>query len=145
MKKGSFVPDNPTDLLAIEAEHDTCNAENPQKAQYLPGEINAHVYLIADKYIIPGLKTTAKQKLEHWLQHNWEARQYISILGLAFGPDRPKIPALQTLLSQAAVQNLAALRDSPTFHEFLKGYPEFASEFSVLLMGRVDQPEDQLR
>jgi hypothetical protein len=97
------------------------------------------VYLTADKYIIPGLKTLAKGKLESYLLEHWESEECISVIRIIYSPKRRGDPHLRDLVARLVVQNLSSLRDRQDFLSVLKDCPEFTYDFSLLMMERVFQ------
>jgi len=109
-----------------------------------PAHINAWMYIIADKYFIQGLKELAKAKFELNFETSWEDTKFISVIGIIYGPSHPKDSDLRGLVAKLAVQHLASLKDQQEFHAVLKNYPDFAYNFSILMMDKVLQLEKEV-
>jgi hypothetical protein len=104
-----------------------------------PAEINTRVYLMADKYIIPGLRKLARQKLEIHLENHWNNEEYISIIAIIYSPTTPKCQDLRNLVTRLAVKQLSSLQEQQRFRLSLKYFSEFTYDFSLCMIEKVLQ------
>ncbi|EQL32386.1 hypothetical protein, variant 1 [Blastomyces dermatitidis ATCC 26199] len=99
-----------------------------------PAEINTQVYIAADKYAIPNLKTLAITKLESYLKKNWQRKEFISVLEIAYDWGGLEAPSLRSLLMRFICQHLSSLRAQEHFLAVLKKYPEFSYDCATVMM-----------
>ncbi|KAL2377198.1 hypothetical protein RJZ90_006918 [Blastomyces dermatitidis] len=102
-----------------------------------PAEINTQVYIAADKYAIPNLKTLAITKLESYLKKNWQRKEFISVLEIAYDWGGLEAPSLRSLLMRFICQHLSSLRAQEHFLAVLKKYPEFSYDCATVMMQKV--------
>ncbi|PGG95138.1 hypothetical protein AJ80_10017 [Polytolypa hystricis UAMH7299] len=102
-----------------------------------PAEINAQVYIAADRYAIPDLKTLAIRKLESYLEKDWQSGEFISVLEIAYDWGGLEAPGLRGLLMRFVCQHLSGLRAQKDFLAVLKNYQEFSYDCSTMMMEKV--------
>ncbi|KAB8239957.1 hypothetical protein BDV35DRAFT_399088 [Aspergillus flavus] len=108
-------------------------------------QTNAKVYVVADKYVIEELKNLSRKKLESRLKSQWSDTEFIPLIEYVYGPASPPKSDLRQVISTFAVQHLSTLKSSEDFHELRRQYPDFAHDFSTIMMERIMQLEEQLR
>ncbi|ESZ93395.1 hypothetical protein SBOR_6215 [Sclerotinia borealis F-4128] len=94
---------------------DSSTSEEAAKEDYGPLLINTMVYIIGDKYDIPGLQTLAKQKYEKAILTDWNTTSFSASLELLY----EELPESNTCLTSLA------LHTASTHVKELKGRAEF--------------------
>ncbi|KAF7954431.1 hypothetical protein EAE96_005552 [Botrytis aclada] len=99
---------------------------------------NAKVYIIADKYMIPALKSLAHEKFTKSLREHWNTPEFTAGAEFLW----KNIPGSDMLLRKAVVTTAAAhinvLLDREEFVEFMSEYGEFAVGVVKRMSGRDD-------
>lgn len=98
---------------------------------------NAKVYVMADKYVIDGLKDAACRKFEASLAAEWSEAGFISVVEYLYAPEFPAGSSLSTAVLSLAMQRISHLKASKRFHEILRDGPELGYDFTSLMMQRV--------
>lgn len=134
--------DNQDEILRQEESTTECRTSSIQKdsntfEQGNRAHINAQMYVIADKYGIPGLKELAKEKFELALESDWQDLTFISVIEFVYGPTSPTNSDLRGVVTKFALQHIPVLKAQQQFHTVLKAYPDFAYDFLVLTMEKV--------
>jgi len=110
-----------------------------------PAHIHARVYNIGDKYGITGLVDLAKRRFDKSaLRQDLQDVNFISVIALVYSTSCPGNSGLRGFLTQNARERIRSLKDRPEFLEVLKAHPDFAFEFSQIMMEKFDKLESRV-
>jgi hypothetical protein len=126
-----------SETSAVRADSDMVDKETP-------AHVNVWMYIIADKYFIRGLKELAREKFELSFKIAWEDTKFTSVIGIIYGQRGPKDSDIRGVVTKLAIQHLSSLKDRQEFHAVLKNYPDFAYDFSIVMMDKVLQLEKEV-
>jgi hypothetical protein len=135
-KSSLYQPQDINDGVTSIADcSDDSNAKEPIGSGILsPAEVHIWVYLIADKYTIPGLKKLAKNKIDSCLEHGLQIENYISVIKIIYSSTSPRDPVVRSIVTQHIVRYLHDFQKQPAFLDVLRNYPDFTYDFSLLMM-----------
>ncbi|TEY43196.1 hypothetical protein BOTCAL_0375g00120 [Botryotinia calthae] len=99
---------------------------------------NAKVYIIADKYMIPALKSLAHEKFTNSLREHWNTPEFTAVAEFLWD----NTPGFDTLLGRAVIATAATyidvLLDKGEFVVFMSEYGEFTVEVVKKMKGRTN-------
>jgi len=125
---------------------ETGNTPTPSSSSdETPAHIHARVYNIGDKYGITGLVDLAKTNfVKSAFQQNLQDVNFISVIALVYSTSCPGNSNLRGVLTQYARERIRSLKDRPEFLEVLKAHPDFAFEFSQIMMEKFNNVEERV-
>ncbi|KAF7933595.1 uncharacterized protein EAE98_003304 [Botrytis deweyae] len=97
---------------------------------------NAKVYIIADKYIIPALKSLAHEKFTTSLREHWNTPEFTAATEFLW--ENAPGSVLSRALVTTAATHINVLLDRGEFVEFMSDYGEFAVGVIKKIHGRDD-------
>ncbi|APA11806.1 hypothetical protein sscle_08g065760 [Sclerotinia sclerotiorum 1980 UF-70] len=89
---------------------------------------NAKVYIIADKYMIPALKTLAYEKCSKSLEEHWNTPEFSAAAELLWENTPTSDIQLRDSAVATAASNIDVLLDRGEFVEFMSAHGDFAVE-----------------
>ncbi|GLA56145.1 hypothetical protein AnigIFM63604_004785 [Aspergillus niger] len=146
------ITDDPAAKSETAAEdHDAANQEgiSPTERiaqgvlswQWRRAQINVQIYIMADKYLIEGLKDISKRKLDSNLRNDWDDCGFVAVVSDVYGSQCPPRSDLREILIKFALRHLGTLKGSRQFDDVRKDHPEFVYELSTALIERVIELE----
>ncbi|CAD6444460.1 6a6c280b-755d-4884-8bd3-fc363dc20355 [Sclerotinia trifoliorum] len=90
--------------------------------------LNAKVYIIADKYMIPALKSLACEKCSKSLEEHWNTPEFSATAELLWENTPSSDMLLRDSVVATAASNIDVLLDRGEFVEFMSAHGDFAVE-----------------
>ncbi|BCR98217.1 BTB/POZ domain-containing protein [Aspergillus luchuensis] len=109
--------------------------------QWRRAQTNVQIYIIADKYMIEGLKDISKRKLNSNMENNWDDCGFLTVVSDVYGSQCPPRSDLREIIIRFALRHLGTLQKFRQFDDARKEYPEFVYELSTALIERVVELE----
>ncbi|RDH13935.1 hypothetical protein M747DRAFT_347503 [Aspergillus niger ATCC 13496] len=109
--------------------------------QWRRAQTNVQIYIIADKYMIEGLKDISKRKLNSNMENNWDDCGFLTVVSDVYGSQCPPRSDLREIIIRFALRHLGTLQTFRQFDDARKEYPEFVYELSTALIERVVELE----
>lgn len=97
------------------------SSRNPESLNF-----NVKMYVMGDKYDIPGLKEMAKQKYGAVVIWSWNTEAFSASAEFLWENTMDTDRELRKIVIQAAKDNIGTLMRRPEFVEFMKGHGDFA-------------------
>ncbi|KAF7870430.1 hypothetical protein EAF04_004175 [Stromatinia cepivora] len=97
---------------------------------------NAKVYIIADKYMIPALKSLACEKCTKSLDEHWNTPEFSAAAELLWENTPSSDMLLRNAVVTAAASHIDVLLDRGEFVEFMSTHGDFAVEVMKRMKGR---------
>ncbi|RYP71327.1 hypothetical protein DL771_004904 [Monosporascus sp. 5C6A] len=95
---------------------------------------NAQVYSLADKYIIPSLKSQAREKFETAISTGWAMDDFPLAIAEVYNSTPDSDRGLRDLTVKIARTNINALLKTELFRDVLGEIPAFAAEMVISKM-----------
>jgi len=131
--KAKMIPDDQDQIV---------DEDQPEGANPVPLQINAQMYIIADKYEIQALKDLAVTKYKQVSSETWNSSAFTESALLVYNNTVETDRMLRDVIVEEASKNVKTLLDCGEFVKLLKGQSDLAVEVLRKVVSNHDSPTE---
>jgi speckle-type POZ protein len=105
-----------------------------------PMVFNVEVYQIADKYLVPALKSLAQRKIQKTFSTSWNSDDFPDAIAQIYSLPDTSDQGLREMVIGVVCQHSQQLIVKPRFCDILKETTEFASDLATCMITKVNNP-----
>jgi speckle-type POZ protein len=102
-----------------------------------PMVFNVEVYQIADKYLVPALKSLAQRKIQETFSTSWNSDDFPDAIAQVYSLPDTSDQGLREMVIGVVREHSKQLISKPRFCDILKETTEFASDLATCLITEV--------
>jgi speckle-type POZ protein len=99
-----------------------------------PMVFNAIVYRIADKYMVPALKSLAQRKIQELVSTSWDSDDFTDYIAQLYNLPDISDQVLREMVIEVVRKHNQQLVLKPKFCDILNGTAEFASDLAMCMI-----------
>jgi speckle-type POZ protein len=105
-----------------------------------PMVFNVEVYQIADKYLVPALKSLAQRKIQETFSTSWNSDDFPDAIAQVYSQPDTSDQGPRAMVIEVVREHSKQLITKPKFCDILKGTTEFASDLATCMITKVNNP-----